>query len=167
MSLVVKHQGGKPENELFLYTLNENSQLIDALPYVDGFTNEAKDEANELIAREMTQFQPRNYLAPLPLPSTPHLDAAFLLQEQPSSTASGAQQSSEQLEPSFVYAWQHEIRRLKQGNASFQRLDTSRYELPCPSQQDARNATAWRRCIDIAKAQVPERIPTHPFLHHL
>lgn len=46
--------------------------MLDGLPYIDlryGDDEESRAEAKELIEAEMRTFQPRDYLASLPLPS--------------------------------------------------------------------------------------------------
>ncbi|CAG9320664.1 unnamed protein product [Blepharisma stoltei] len=47
-----------------------NSHLVDALPYLDKYTENDNKIANELVQKEMKSFEPGDYLKELPLPKT-------------------------------------------------------------------------------------------------
>lgn len=137
------------EEGLLLFKLNDNYDLVDALAYVDGFTDELKDEVKELITLEMTTFQPHNYLAALQPPRTPCLDAAYGSSKKSESDGDTAMEEKAE---GFQYLWQKEIQRLQTKSGPFQKLDMSRYDAPEPA--DEQDASAWKASLKNIKAQV-------------
>ena len=61
-----------------LYMENEHFSLVDALPYIDTQLGAAEvaQQVKALIEEEMTQFEPRDYLASLPAPELPFLNSS-------------------------------------------------------------------------------------------
>eukprot|EP00490_Sorites_sp_Unknown_P010224 CAMPEP_0114642812 /NCGR_PEP_ID=MMETSP0191-20121206/3030_1 /TAXON_ID=126664 /ORGANISM="Sorites sp." /LENGTH=240 /DNA_ID=CAMNT_0001855025 /DNA_START=55 /DNA_END=777 /DNA_ORIENTATION=- len=70
------------EGEL-LYMENEHFSLVDALPYIDTQLGAAEvaQQVKALIEEEMTQFEPRDYLASLPAPELPFLNGPNMQEE--------------------------------------------------------------------------------------
>mmetsp|Transcript_39256 Transcript_39256/g.116308 ORF Transcript_39256/g.116308 Transcript_39256/m.116308 type:complete len:255 (+) Transcript_39256:77-841(+) len=66
-----------------LFMENEHYSLVDALPYIDTQLgqSEVAQQVKALIDEEMTQFEPRDYLASLPAPDLPLLGGEFYGQE--------------------------------------------------------------------------------------
>ena len=68
---------------LLLYMENEHFSLVDALPYIDTQLGAAEvaQQVKALIEEEMTQFEPRDYLASLPAPELPFLSSSNMQEE--------------------------------------------------------------------------------------
>lgn len=66
-----------------LFMENEHYALVDALPYIDTQLGqvEVAQQVKALIDEEMGNFEPRDYLASLPLPEFPHLETPLLAHE--------------------------------------------------------------------------------------
>ena len=66
-----------------LYMENEHYSLVDALPYIDTQLGAAEvaQQVKALIEEEMTQFEPRDYLASLPAPTLTVLSSEQMQQE--------------------------------------------------------------------------------------
>lgn len=62
---------------------NEHFSLVDALPYIDTQLGAAEvaQQVKALIEEEMTQFEPRDYLASLPAPELPLLNSSKMQEE--------------------------------------------------------------------------------------
>lgn len=62
---------------------NEHFSLVDALPYIDTQLGAAEvaQQVKALIEEEMTQFEPRDYLASLPAPELPFLNSSNMQEE--------------------------------------------------------------------------------------
>eukprot|EP00923_Selenidium_pygospionis_P050684 GHVN01087740.1.p2 GENE.GHVN01087740.1~~GHVN01087740.1.p2 ORF type:complete len:243 (-),score=24.49 GHVN01087740.1:2084-2779(-) len=116
-----------PGTDVLLHTLNDNYELVDALPYVDPLPNDMLNQVKKMIEDEMkSMVPPRDYLAPLPMPDISNLDKGFMGKE--------LQRISEQ--------------------KPMPKLSTTRYEVEPPTGEEANDLTEWKRAVDNAKAQL-------------
>ena len=71
------------DGDQLLYMENEHYSLVDALPYIDTQLGAAEvaQQVKALIEEEMTQFDPRDYLASLPAPTLTVLSSEQMQQE--------------------------------------------------------------------------------------
>lgn len=114
--------------DMLLFMENEHYALVDALPYIDtqlGQT-EVAQQVKALIDEEMQNFEPRDYLAPLPEPELPLLSGEMM---------------------------QEEIARMEAGQpmAGF---DVSRYEVHKPQGNNEQEAAAWRKAAENIQRQL-------------
>ncbi|CAE7811240.1 bcas2 [Symbiodinium sp. KB8] len=101
-----------------LYMENEHYSLVDALPYIDTQLGAAEvaQQVKALIEEEMTQFEPRDYLASLPAPTLTVL-------------------SSEQMQQEFARV----SRRAPLGA-----VDPKKYEVEKPDGEAAEDENSWK-----------------------
>lgn len=103
--------------------------IIDALPYIDGITNDDRHQAEELIKEELTRSKkkPTDYLASFPpLPPSRFQGHPIL---------------------------QHEYARVKAAKP-LEPLDTSRFHLAPPPANQHSDFSAWRKATDNAHSQL-------------
>lgn len=136
--------------EKLLFQLNEHAALVDSLPYVDNYSVEERDEVRQLIENEMEKFQPKNYLAPLSVPSTPFIDTVMNVIALEATKDS----KDPHLLDNMPYAWQRQLYCCQDPQARLTILDTTRYELVSQPEHQLQDMESWRRHIDNAKAQV-------------
>merc|ERR1719291_861219 len=102
-----------------LFMDSEHYSLVDALPYIDTQLGSAEvaQQVKALIDEEMTQFEPRDYLADLPAPSLKLFDSGVL---------------------------QKEMARIEAG-APLAGIDVERYRVEEPKGAGAADPGAWRK----------------------
>lgn len=153
--LALRKQRNKEGNEnqsdeLLLFQLNENYELVDSLPYVDSYNDELRDEVKGLIQSEMETFQPSDYLKYLLPPVTPLLDSVF--EKQRLIDKDGDSKMGENNKTEEGYLWPKEIERLMKQTDPFQKLDMSRYD--CPQPTNTNDLCNWKKTLNNVKAQV-------------
>lgn len=76
------NEASAPQQQ-FLYTENQHFALVDALPYIDTqlVQPEVASQVQALIDEEMKNFEPRDYLASLPLPELPLINSERMTKE--------------------------------------------------------------------------------------
>lgn len=111
-----------------LFMDNEHYALVDALPYIDTQLGsmEVAQQVKALIDEEMTQFEPRDYLADLPPPDLPLFEGDMIKQE---------------------------LARIEAG-VSLTGVDVERYRVEQPQGLTVSDHGAWRKAAESAQMQL-------------
>ena len=112
---------------------NPSNVDIDALPYVDQqmeTIDQMKAYVDHLVAEEMKTFAPRDYLSHLPEPELKFLDRPML---------------------------KAELERVQAGG-EMAKMDTTRYAVAPPSEDQSSDPAAWKAAIGNAKAQLQHNV---------
>lgn len=106
-----------------------HTQLVDALPYVDGLSPAEKAAVDKLIEEEMrsSSKKPSDYLSELPPLPEPRFKGDELLEKEMARVAAGE---------------------------AMQAMDTARYGLEPPPPSRRNDFNAWRAALDNAYAQL-------------
>lgn len=107
----------------------QDAGVIDALPYIDGMTNDDRHQAEELINEELKKSnkKPSDYLASFPPLPASRFEGHPILQ--------------------------HEYARVKAGK-QMEAMDTSRFHLTPPPASQQNDFGAWRAATDNAHSQL-------------
>lgn len=107
---------------------NEHYSLVDALPYIDTQLGQTEVAAHvkALIEEEMRHFEPRDYLASLPLPPLPVLNSEAIASELARVEAGGKMEA----------------------------IDLDRYKLEPPEVPNNQDPAAWRTVTQSAQMQL-------------
>lgn len=107
---------------------SQKKQLVDALPYIDvhgGGTFDIDAQVKHLIGKEMTTFEPEDYLAEFPAPKLEHLSSGLL---------------------------KAEMERIDK-ELPMEKISLKRYDLEPPSGASAGDLAAWKAAVKNAKTQ--------------
>lgn len=115
-------------DEHLLFRETEHYGLVDALPYIDTQLGSAEvaQQVKDVIDQEMAHFEPRDYLANLPMPDLPLINSD---------------------------RFQTEFARIEAGEA-MGGVDVDRYRVEEPQGENAKDHAPWRRAARAANMQL-------------